>query len=232
MRFKRWLRFPVIRRIVRTLTVAAVLVTLTWFLSLVFFRFVSPPLTPLMVIRSIEYRLQGEDVKTEWRWVGIGDLPDHVKAAVVAAEDARYMTHGGVDLAEFVRVLRGRKKRVRGASTITMQTVKNVYLWPGRSYIRKVIEIGMAPIANLLWGKSRTLEIYLNVIEWGKGIYGIEAAARHYFGVPARLLTSNQAGALAAILPSPRTLSPTSLSGASKIRFRRVMREVRTVQLP
>jgi monofunctional biosynthetic peptidoglycan transglycosylase len=125
-----------------------------------------------------------------------------------------------------------RRGGARGASTITMQTVKNVFLWPGRSYVRKAIEMVMAPIAGTVWGKRRTLELYLNVIEWGDGIYGIAAAARHHFGRPPSALTEYQAAALASILPNPRKLSPKALSAGSRARLSRVLKEARGTRVP
>jgi monofunctional biosynthetic peptidoglycan transglycosylase len=113
-----------------------------------------------------------------------------------------------------------------------MQTVKNLFLWPGRSYLRKVIEAGMALVAGAIWGKARTLELYLNVIEWGEGIYGIDAASWHYYGRDLATISPAESAALAAILPSPRKLSPTRLSGSAKRRYQRIVRESAAVRLP
>jgi monofunctional biosynthetic peptidoglycan transglycosylase len=113
-----------------------------------------------------------------------------------------------------------------------MQTVKNVFLWPGRSYIRKGLEALMAPIAGVVWGKRRTLELYINVIEWGQGVYGLEAASRYYFNKPANQLDIREAAALAAILPAPRRLSPKSLSSTSQRRYQRILREANAIVLP
>ena len=210
------------------------LVAMAWGLSVVFFRFVNPPLTPLIGIRAVEYLLADKPALREWVWKPLSYYPVHVQQAVVAAEDARFMDHWGVDLSavgDAIDDSDGRSKP-RGASTITMQTVKNVFLWPGRSYLRKILEAVMAPVAGVVWGKRRTLELYLNVIEWGEGIYGLEAAARHYMGKPASQLTLHEAATLAAILPNPRKLSPKSLSTVSERRYRRIMREAQAVVVP
>jgi monofunctional biosynthetic peptidoglycan transglycosylase len=113
-----------------------------------------------------------------------------------------------------------------------MQTVKNLFLWPGRSYIRKFLEALMAPVAGFVWGKRRTLEIYLNVIEWGDGIYGIEEAAQEYFQHSAKDLTVSEAAALASILPNPRKLSPAFMSHVTRRRYDRILREWKGVQVP
>jgi monofunctional biosynthetic peptidoglycan transglycosylase len=210
------------------------LAALVWVATVIVMRFISPPLTPLIAFRAAEYWLEGKPGIRAWEWRPISYYPTHVLQAVVAAEDARFFDHWGVDLSAVEDALDdsdGRSKP-RGASTITMQTVKNIFLWPGRSYIRKAIEACMAPVAGILWGKKRTLELYVNVIEWGEGIYGLEAAAQYYFNRPANELSAREAAALAAILPSPRKLSPKSLGGASGRRFERIIRESPDVAVP
>ena len=122
---------------------------------------------------------------------------------MIASEDQRFCLHNGVDWGALRDVVDDEEGPSRGASTITMQTVKNVFLWPGRSYIRKGLEIPLAVMADAVWGKRRTMEIYLNVAEWGEGIFGAEAAARHWFRKSARDLTRNEAALLAATLPNP-----------------------------
>ena len=206
-----------------------------WVLTVLLFRFVNPPITPLIAIRSAEYTFEDRDVPTRWEWVPLASIPLHVQQSIVAAEDARFMEHWGIDVSavgEAIEESDDRRRGPRGASTITMQTVKNVFLWPGRSYWRKVIEGVMAPIAGVLWGKRRTLEIYLNVIEWGEGIYGIQAASEYYFDRSVGQLSLEQAAALASILPSPRKLSPKNLSVVSRQRFDRIIREASAVPLP
>lgn len=221
---------PLLRRLWR----AARIVVGIWLFSVLFFRFVRPPCTPLMAIRAVEYWSQGKSGMKDWQWKPLAYFPTNVQQAIIAAEDARFMEHWGVDLSALGTVLEQAddKPKLRGASTITMQTVKNVFLWPGRSYIRKGLEGVMAPIAGLLWGKRRTLELYLNVIEWGEGIYGLEAASQYYYGRPASTLSTQEAAALASILPAPRRLSPKALSDASEQRYDRIVREAPTVAVP
>jgi monofunctional biosynthetic peptidoglycan transglycosylase len=144
------------------------------------------------------------------------------------------MSHCGIDISAVSMAIDDSdgRRRLRGASTITMQTVKNLFLWPGRSYVRKLVEVAMAPVAGLVWGKYRTLELYVNVIEWGPGVYGIEAASQEYFHHSAKELTVSEAAALAAILPNPRKLSPQRMSRPTRKRYERIIREWQGAQVP
>lgn len=194
----------------------------------------------LMLIRKAERLVASTVVKRSasisiWQWRSLEEISPSVQRAVIAAEDAQFLNHGGIDLASLFSVLDGEKRRsrrIRGASTITMQTVKNLFLWPGRSYVRKAIELVVSPPFDLLVGKRRILEVYLNIVEWGPGIYGVEAAARTYFGKSARSLTASEGAALAAVLPSPLTTNPRALSAVAKKRYNRIVREVATTRLP
>jgi monofunctional biosynthetic peptidoglycan transglycosylase len=180
------------------------------------YRLVDPPLTPLMVVRAFEARAAGRPVALGRRWAGLDELSAALLRAVIAAEDARFFDHAGVDLEALVRAraynLRQHGRRLRGAGTISMQCARNVFLWQGRSYVRKALEVYFALLLELMWGKARILEVYLNVVEWGDGVYGAEAAARHYFGVPAARLDAWQAALLAAALPQPRRSNPADPS--------------------
>ena len=140
--------------------------------------------------------------------VGLDAISPFLVQAVIASEDQRYCLHNGVDWGALRDVVDDEEGPSRGASTISMQTVKNVFLWPGRSVIRKALEIPLAVVADTLWGKPRTLEIYLNIAEWGEGVFGAEAAARRWFGKPARALTRREAALLAAVLPNPILRNP------------------------
>ncbi|WP_245516421.1 monofunctional biosynthetic peptidoglycan transglycosylase [Methylobacterium segetis] len=135
--------------------------------------------------------------------VPLDAISPHLVQAVIASEDQRFCAHRGVDWAALRDVVDDEEGPSRGASTITMQTVKNVFLWPGRSIIRKGLEIPLAMLADTLWGKRRVMEIYLNVAEWGEGVFGAQAAARHWFGKDARALSRSEAALLAAALPNP-----------------------------
>ncbi len=159
----------------------------------------NPPTTPYMAAES--RRLGGVDQE----WVPIEEIAPVMGRSAVAAEDANFCLHWGLDL-EAIRTAIDQGGG-RGASTISQQVVKNVYLWHGRSWFRKVLEAGLTPLVEAIWSKRRILEVYLNVAEFDEGVFGVEAAARHYFGVGPEALSSVQAARLAAILPAPKTRS-------------------------
>jgi monofunctional biosynthetic peptidoglycan transglycosylase len=163
------------------------------------YRFVPVPLTPLMVSRAIEGR------GIDHRWKPLNQISPNLVRAVVAAEDAHFCEHVGFDIEAMQKAYLNNQKggRVRGGSTISQQTAKNVFLWEGRSYLRKGLEAYFTVLIEAGWGKRRIMEVYLNSIEWGPGIYGAEAASQRIFKKPARNLTVTQAARLAAILPSP-----------------------------
>lgn len=205
-----------------------------WLALVVLYRVVSPPITPLIAIRAVEGWLDGVGTSRPRTWIALADIPLAARQAIVTAEDARFMSHWGVDIQAVGMAIDDGdgRRRFRGASTITMQTVKNLFLWPGRSYIRKLLEVIMAPVAGFVWGKRRTLELYINVIEWGPGIYGIEAASQEYFHHSARQLTVAEAASLAAILPNPRKLSPQRMTHLTRRRYERILREWQGAEVP
>ena len=163
------------------------------------YRFVPPPVTWLMIQRVFEGR--GFDR----RWRSLDDISPRLVRAVIAAEDAKFCDHNGFDFDAMEKAFESNAKgrKLRGGSTISQQTAKNVFLWPGRSYVRKGLEAYFTVLIEVIWGKPRIMEVYLNSVEWGPGVYGAEAAARKNFGVGAGQLTAAQAARLAAILPSP-----------------------------
>jgi monofunctional biosynthetic peptidoglycan transglycosylase len=173
-------------------------------LVILVYRFLPPPVTPLMLIRAAE----GEEI--DYRWTALENISPHLARAVIASEDTRFCVHWGIDLKEVQNTLEEWRdgERLRGASTISMQTVKNVMLWPQRHIVRKLVEAWLTPQMELIWSKARILEVYLNVVEMAPGIYGAEAAAQRYFGKPAQALTEREATLLAAALPNPRVMSP------------------------
>lgn len=168
------------------------------------YRYAPPPVTPLMVIRLFS----GEGIDKDW--VPLRRISPHAVRAVISLEDANFCSHAGVDWGELFAALSDYFKgdRLRGASTITMQTAKNLFLWPGRDIARKAIEAPLTFLIEASWDKRRIIEVYMNVAEWGPGIYGIEAASQRYFHKHAARLTPREAGLLAAVLPNPRKWSP------------------------
>jgi monofunctional biosynthetic peptidoglycan transglycosylase len=170
------------------------------------FRWVPPPVTGLMVERKIESWTSGDSIDVQRSWRPWKELPDDLKMAVIAAEDQKFVDHWGFDVAA-IRAAFAHNERggsLRGASTLSQQVAKNLFLWSGRSWVRKGLEVWFTGWIELLWPKQRILEVYLNSVEWGNGIFGAEAAARHHFGVGASYLSTTQASQLAAVLPNPR----------------------------
>ena len=194
-------------------------------------RFVPPPATFLMVTRAIE----GEGLS--YRWRSLDHISPRLVEAVIASEDSTYCAHHGFDMKAIEKALKANARaekrgqnRIRGGSTISQQTAKNVFLWPGRDWVRKGLEAGYTVLIETLWGKRRVMEVYLNVAEWAPGVYGAEAAARHWFGKSAADLTPREAARLAAILPSPRRYSASSPGPYVRRRAARVQAAMGTVR--
>lgn len=198
----------------------------TSFIFTLVYKFLDPPITPLMVIRSLEGFSEGKEVGIDHTWINLEDISPNLIKAVLNAEDANFYKHSGVDW-KAVEAARKRNKKLKGkkiygASTISMQCARNVFLWQGRNYIRKALEVYFTYLIEFIWGKRRILEIYLNVIEWGNGVYGIEAASQKYFGVSASKLSKNQSALLAVVLPNPRKWSPEKPSKYIQKRARKI----------
>jgi len=198
--------------------------------AVLLFRWVDPPVTPLMLLRA------AGGAPIDRRWVPLDAISPALIRSVIAAEDAGFFEHRGVDWRALRRArafnARQRGGRRRGGSTITMQCARNVFLWPGRSYVRKGLEIVFAVLIEGWWGKRRILEVYLNVAEWGDGIYGAEAAAQHWFRVPAAQLGAGQAARLAAVLPSPLRWNPVAPGPWVARRAAIIARRAGSVRLP
>lgn len=175
----------------------------------VLYRFVPVPFTPLMVIRLVEQKQAGEDMKWHYKWRSYNKISPHMPLAVFCAEDQKFLEHNGFDVEAIKKAMESNEKgkRLRGGSTISQQVAKNVFLWPGRTYFRKGLEAYFTFLIELIWPKQRIMEVYINVVEMGNGIYGAEAAAKKYWNIPAEKLSRQQAALLAAILPSPRKYS-------------------------
>lgn len=188
--------------------------TLLWFaagsaLLVLVLRFVPPPGTMLMVERKVESWFDGEPIDLQRTWRPWEELSGDLKVAVIAGEDQKFPEHWGFDLpaiqAAFTHNERGGS--LRGASTLSQQVAKNLFLWSGRSWLRKGLEAWFTGLIELFWSKQRILEVYLNSAEWDDGVFGAEAAARHHFGTGAASLSRQQASLLAAVLPNPRNWS-------------------------
>ena len=185
--------------------------TTIWFVGLslffvILFKWVPIPLTPLMLIRSGQQVINGKELKLKHDWVSMKNISPHIQLAAVCSEDQNFFTHHGIDFGAMKKAVNESKKKngkLRGASTISQQTAKNVFLWPQRSWVRKGLEVWFTGLIELIWSKKRILEVYLNSIEMGVGIYGAEAASQYYFGKKASELTKYQATSIVAIFPSP-----------------------------
>lgn len=173
------------------------------------YRWINPPVTPLMVIRKIS-----DKAPVEKKWMDIDQISPHMISCAIAAEDNNFLGHRGFDWGAIQKAINEREsgKRKRGASTISQQTAKNVFLWPKQSWVRKGLETYFTFLIELFWNKERIMEVYLNVIEMGNGIYGAEAAARHYFKKPAKDLTLKQSALITAAYPDPRHRNPANPS--------------------
>ncbi|MDB5047061.1 MAG: monofunctional biosynthetic peptidoglycantransglycosylase [Fibrobacteres bacterium] len=217
-RFKplRWIRFLVLFFFASSVT------------AVLFFRFVPPPLTPLMTIRCLQQAFGGHLPALHKDWTRLEKISPRLAEAVIASEDQRFFDHNGFDWEAITSAftVNGRGKRKLGASTITQQTAKNLFLWPDRSWTRKGLEAYFTLLLELLWSKHRILEVYLNIIETGDGMYGAEAAAGRYFQVNAADLTGPQAALLAAVLPNPRVWSPVNPTGYLRRRQTWILRQM------
>lgn len=192
-----------------------------WFFILsiggtIIFRFVPVPFTPLMLSRCIEQKMDGKKMKMDKDWVPLEEISPALSLAVITSEDQKFEEHFGFDLEAIKKAEkyndRHKGKKLKGASTISQQTAKNVFLWQSRSWIRKGFEVYFTFLIELFWSKERIMEVYLNVIEMGDGIYGAEAAAQNYFHKPAKKLNVSEAALIAAVLPNPRKWSPVNPS--------------------
>lgn len=195
-----------LQRLKRIVIKTIIIFLMASIVSVILFRWIPVPVTPLMVIRSVEQLTKGEKAVLEHQWVPLDKISNNLAKAVIVSEDQKFIEHFGFDVEAIEKAFKGNQKgkKIKGGSTITQQTAKNVFLWPQRSYIRKGFEMYFTFLIEIFWSKERILEVYLNSIEMGNGIYGAEAASQHWFRKPATKLTKYEAASIAAILPNPR----------------------------
>lgn len=200
-------------------------------LSVILFKWVPIPFTPLMITRIIEFKLDGDDAIYSHKWVPLEQISPSLQKAVIASEDGNFLKHSGFDFKAMQKAFKNNNKgrRLKGGSTISQQTAKNVFLWQGRSYVRKGLEAYFTVLIELIWGKERIMEVYLNSIEMGNGVYGAQEAARHWYRKPAKNLTSREAAGIAAILPNPRKFKATNSSSYIDRRKDKIMRVMRQI---
>ena len=226
--------FKVITKVVKWIVVAFFASTI---LSVVALRFLPVYFTPLMFIRCYEQVKEGKDLKLSHHWVPLEKISPSLPRAVMASEDAHFLEHHGFDYEAIEHAAKRNRehpeKRKLGASTISQQTAKNVFLWPGRSWVRKGFEVYFTTMIELMWSKQRIMEVYLNSIEMGDGIYGADAVAEEHFGKSALDLSKAQSALIAATLPNPRKFSSKHPSAYMLKRQARILLEMRYVpELP
>ena len=200
-------------------------------LLVVLFKFVPVPFTPLMVIRSMEQKMDGKPMILSHDWVPLEEISPNLQKAVIASEDQHFLTHHGFDFNALEKAYENNQKgkKIKGGSTISQQTAKNVFLWPGRSYIRKAFEAYFTVLIELIWGKERIMEVYLNSIEMGDGVYGAQEASRVWYRKDAANLTRREAAGIAAILPNPRKFKATNSSSYINRRKNAIERQMRYI---
>jgi monofunctional biosynthetic peptidoglycan transglycosylase len=204
-----------------------------WFLGIslglvLVFKFVPVFYTPLMLTRSIENKMEGKDMVCSHDWVPLEHISKNLQKAVIASEDGRFLTHHGFDFEAIQKAMENNEqgKKLKGGSTISQQTAKNVFLWQGRSYLRKGLEAYFTVLIELIWGKERIMEVYLNSIEMGDGVYGAQAACQYWYRKDATSLTKIQAAGIAAILPNPRKYKASNSSSFINRRKSRIVKHM------
>jgi monofunctional biosynthetic peptidoglycan transglycosylase len=209
-----------------------------WFLGIslffvILFKFVPVPFTPLMAIRAIEHNSENKEMICSHDWVALEYISPNLQKAVIASEDGLFLEHNGFDFKSMQKAFESNQKgkKLKGGSTISQQTAKNVFLWQGRSYLRKGLEAYFTVLIELIWGKERIMEVYLNSIEMGDGVYGAQAAAKHWYKKEARNLTKYEAAGIAAILPNPRKFKATNSSSYINKRKAKISKYISYVKL-
>ncbi|WP_310555326.1 monofunctional biosynthetic peptidoglycan transglycosylase [Flavobacterium sp.] len=197
----------------------------------VLFKFVPVPYTPLMAMRALEHHSNGKDMVCSHEWVPLSSISINLQKAVIASEDGQFLNHYGFDFTAMQKAFKNNNKgkKIKGGSTISQQTAKNVFLWQGRSYIRKIFEAYYTVLIEIIWGKERIMEVYLNSIEMGDGVYGAQAAGKYWFHKSAKNLTKYDAAAIAAILPNPRKYKATNSSSYVNKRKNKIVKVMRHI---
>lgn len=213
-------------RFVKLFLIVFIGITVFW---VILYRFVNPPVTWLMITRGFERKADGKEWKIDKQWRDFDDIADGMKRAAVAAEDQTFLENHGFDFHAIEKAIEknAKSRKLIGGSTISQQTAKNVFLWPGRSWVRKGFEAYFTLLIEVFWSKRRIMEVYLNVIEMGDGIYGVQAAAQNYFHKDAFDLTRAQCAAIVSIFPSPLKWSPTNPSDYVRHRQYLIMKNMR-----
>lgn len=218
--------FKIVRWTVALLFVSSIL-------AVVIYRFIPVYFTPLMISRCFEQIEKGEDIKLYHDWISLEEMPPSMPLAVMASEDQRFLMHHGFDYDAIQQAARAHLedgKKLRGGSTISQQTAKNVFLWQGRSWVRKGLEAYFTFLIELMWSKQRIMEVYLNSIEMGDGVYGVQACAEEHFGLDAKNLSRLDCALIAATLPNPRKYSSKYPDDYMRRRVRWIDKQMRPMK--
>jgi len=227
-------RVVMFRKIGRLIKLLAIFFFASTILAVIVFRFMPVYFTPLMVIRTVQQMSEGEKPVFHHHWVSSKHISKNLKKAVIASEDQRFYDHWGFDVGQIKKAVKenNRRRKPRGASTISQQTAKNVFLWPRSSWVRKGLEFYFTVLVEVFWSKDRILEVYLNSIETGDGIYGAEAVAKDHFHATAENLTKRQSAVIAATLPNPIRFNSKHPSPYIRRRQAQIQRQMRYIHLP
>lgn len=224
-------RLPILSTLKRWIVRPLLAIAGLWVLGIVLFSMLPVPFSAVMMERQISAWLHGDfGYVAHSDWVGMDEISPWMGLAVIAAEDQKFPAHWGFDMAAIQKAVAHNEQhetRIRGASTLSQQTAKNLFLWDGRSWVRKGLEAGLTLGIETVWSKRRILTVYLNIAEFGQGIFGVEAAARHYFNKPASQLSASQAALLAAVLPNPLRFKADAPSGYVRTRQAWILRQMR-----
>ncbi|MBO5886083.1 MAG: monofunctional biosynthetic peptidoglycan transglycosylase [Bacteroidaceae bacterium] len=223
-----------LKRIQRTIRWIVLLFFGSTILSVFIYKWVPVHITPLMVIRCVQQVSRGETIRMRHHWVSMDSMSLYMPVAVMASEDQRFLTHNGFDFVEIKKAVKEHKedgKKLRGGSTISQQTAKNVFLWPGSTWLRKGLEAYFTVLIEWIWGKHRIMEVYLNSIEMGDGIYGAEAVAQWHFRRPSAELTRANCALVAATLPNPLKFDSSKPSKYMLRRQTAIMNQMRHISV-
>jgi monofunctional biosynthetic peptidoglycan transglycosylase len=223
------IRRRILRYVLKTLFVLWVFTIL----QVVLLRFINPPFTAMTLWKWIKKGDLVPDYRLYNSWRPLKEISPHIRRAVLAGDDQRFLSHHGFDFTEMNKAVKDMvfKKEYRGASTITMQSARTVFLWPGRTFLRKIAEAYYTVLIEIFWGKERILEIYLNTVDWGKDILGVEAASKRYFHRSSSSISASQAALLAAILPNPHNWSPVHPNSVVLTRKKRILKDMKSMPL-
>jgi len=220
------------KKFLRILKFLVIFYFLSTIFTVIIYRYINPPFTPLMFFRNVQQLINGKSLKLSKHWVPIEDISHNLIQSAVATEDQLFLEHHGFDFEAIEKAYNNNQKgrKIKGASTISQQTAKNVFLLPSRSWVRKGFEVYFTGLIELFWSKERIMEVYLNVIEMGDGIYGAEMASETYFKVHARNLSPGEAALITACFPNPLKFNPAKPSNYMLRRQKLILKRMSQIE--